>query len=159
MKQLWNDVSMHRLSASCFLLCWLAIFVYSFGTWNRGMSDLAVLLHLAAPVCSGAMVAWWRFPSREGLLVNHWRPAGPPLSGIIVAFVTVSAVFFREAALAVASGRWRLGNLGGFLLGWVLASAILSAIAAVLALFGAVLSRPVAARVKKGRKKGGDPAA
>jgi hypothetical protein len=149
MKRLWMDISTHPISAGGFLVCWLAVYGYTFLTWSRGISNLAVLLHLASPVISGALVAWWRFPLHESLLDGRWRPAGPPLSGVLVAVVVVSVVFLREGVRAGLSGSWRVADAGGFLLSWLVAAALLGAIGSVLALFGAVLSRSLAGHLKK----------
>ena len=140
MKDLWKDVRSHPKSAGAFFLCWLAVFAYTFLVWEHGIPMPAFALHLAMPALSGAVVAWWRFPRWEGLLVRGWRPAGPPLSGMLVAVVAVSVVFLREGVVAVTSGEWRAAQLGGFLLSWLVASGIFAAIASVLALLGAAVS-------------------
>jgi hypothetical protein len=140
MKDLWKDVGSHPKSAGAFFMCWLAVFAYTFLVWKRGIPMQAMALHLAMPVLSGALVAWWRFPRREGLLVRGWRPAGPPLSGMLVAVVAVSVVFLREGAVAATSGTWRAAQLGDFLLSWLVASSLFAAIASVLALLGAAVS-------------------
>lgn len=148
MRQLLRDIVAHPVSAGSFLLCWLLIFAYTFPSGTPGIPDVVVLLHLAMPVLSGALVGWWRFPLREGLLANRWRPAGPPLSGILVAVVAVSVVFVREGVESVASGTWRLAHIGGFLVSWLGATAVFAAIGSVFGLFGALLSRPLAGLVK-----------
>lgn len=102
-KRLWTDVTSHVHSAATFVLWWLGVVAFTFFSWSGGMSDLAVSLHVATAVIAGALVAWWRFPSREGLLVAGWRPAGPPLAGALVAVATVSGVFVRETTMILAS--------------------------------------------------------
>ena len=149
MRQLWGDVSRHPVAAGCFVLYWVALYVFTFSTWSRGMSNLAVLFHLASPVIAGALVGWWRYPRWESLLDGRWRIAGAPLSGAILALVIVSVVFVREAVQALASGNARIGAAGGMILSWLVASVILGAIAAVLALFGALLSRSVAGVLRR----------
>ena len=144
MRQLWGDVSRHPVAAGCFLSYWLAVLVFTLLTWSRGMSNLAVLFHLATPVIAGALVGWWRYPRWESLLDGHWRLAGAPLSGAILAVVIVSFVFLREGAQAVVSGNGRIGAVGGIVLSWLVASVILGAIGSVFALFGALVSRSVA---------------
>ena len=144
MRELWHDINTHRASASVFFFSWLGVFTYTFLTWTRGIPPLATALHLAMPVLSGALVAWWRFPRSEGLLASGWRPAGPPLSGILIAVVAVSVVFLREAIVAVASGSGSVTYAGDFLLSWLVATSIFAAIASVFALFGAFASRLLA---------------
>jgi hypothetical protein len=140
MRLLWKDITQHPVSAGAFLLCWIAVFAWTLMTWSHGMSDLAVSLQVIATMIAGGLVGWWRYPSREGLLVNGRRPAGAPLAGALVAITTVSIVFLREAVVEIASGDWRASNTADFVLSWLVASALLGAIGSVLALFGALVS-------------------
>ena len=144
MRELWHDINTHRASASVFLFCWLGVFTYTFLTWTRGIPPLAMALHLVMPVLSGALVAWWRFPRCEGLLASGWRPAGPPLSGILIAVVAVSVVFLREAIVAVESGSGSVTHAVDFLLSCVVATSIFAAIASVFAPFVAFASQLIA---------------
>ena len=148
MTRLWNDISVHRTSAALFLLGWLGVFALTFVTWPGGMSDLAVSLHVAAAMIAGALVAWWRFPASEGLLVGGWRPAGPPLAGAFVAIVVVSVVFIGDGLIAAKSGRWSVTRGAELLAGWLVASAILGAIGLLCGLVGGIASRFVAKRFK-----------
>ena len=149
MNRLWSDIRQHSFSAGCFFVCWLALFAFTFATFTSGMSNLAYVLHLLSPVAAGALVGWWRYPAREGLLSGGWRIAGAPLAAILVALFTVSVVFLREGTLALLSGNWQFADFGGFVLGWLVASAILGSISSVFGLFGALLSGLVAKHVKK----------
>lgn len=156
MKGLWNDIRQHPRSAGLFIVGWLSLFAYTFASWGRGMPRLAYLIHWISPIVAGALVGWWRFPTREGLLVDRRRFAGAPLAGILVAFCTVSVVFAREAAVALLSGKFDAAGAADFVVAWLLASLILGIIASVLGLFGAWLSRLLRAfsgRLHDGREK------
>jgi hypothetical protein len=148
-RQLWADVSRHAVAAGGFLLYWVAVYVFTFATWSRGMSNRAVLFHVASPVIAGALVGWWRYPRWESLLDRRWHMAEAPLAGAILALAIVSVVFVREAVQGLASGNAHIGAAGGMIFSWLVASVLLGAIGAVLALFGALLSRLVAGVLRR----------
>jgi hypothetical protein len=146
--RLWNDVTVHRTSAALFVLWWVSVVAFTFFTWSGGMSDLSVSLHVATAIIAGGLVAWWRFPVREGLLVDGWRPAGSPLAGALVAIATVSGVFVREGVIALASNERGLARGAELFASWLVASAILGAIGFLCGLLGAVTSGFIAKGVK-----------
>ena len=150
MKALGRDIAQHPVSAGAFLMCWIAVFAWTFMTWSHGMSDVAVTFQVLATMIAGGMVGWWRYPLREGLLVNGRRPAGAPLAGALVAIATVSVVFLREAVVVIASAEWRGSSAADFVLSWLVASALLGAIGSVFGLFGALVSGFVAKHFKPG---------
>ncbi|HET7711511.1 MAG TPA: hypothetical protein VFL80_06240 [Thermoanaerobaculia bacterium] len=140
MKALWNDIRQHPRSAVLFAVTWLSLIAYTFASWGRGMSDVAYLIHWVSPIIAGALVGWWRFPIREGLLVGRTRFAPAPLAGVLVVLCTVTVVLAREAAVALFSGRFNAAGTGDFITAWFFASVIFGLIASVLGLFGGWLS-------------------
>lgn len=132
-----------------FLAWWAGIFAFTFATWSGGMPDLAVSLHVATAVLAGALVAWWRFPVRDGLLIR-WRPAPPSMAGAIVAIAVVSVVFIREALVATTAGEWSLAGVAEFLASWLVASVILGAIGLLCGLAGGMAAGLVGKYFKQG---------
>jgi hypothetical protein len=145
MRQLWHDVKRHRLSAACFLVGWLAVWIaYWYLDWSGGIPNIGVVLGLLAPPIAGSLVGWWRAPARESLLIGGRYPAGAPLAATIVIVADMALLFapaflralqegpgesvgvlgaFLGASMIMGLIALLLGWLGG-LAGWLLASAL-----------------------------------
>lgn len=142
-----HEISTHRTSALVFILWWLCVLVFTFVTETGGISDYAVSFHVATAVLAGAVVAWWRYPVRDGLLLR-WSPAPPALAGALVAIVIVSIIFIREAINAAATREWGVARVADLLVSWVVAAAILGSIGLLCGLTGAIAAGSLARHFK-----------
>jgi hypothetical protein len=149
MRQLWQDVQTHRVSAACFLVYWLGVWIayWSF-SWSRGIPPAGMVLGLLAPAIAGSLVGWWRAPRREGLLVGGRRLSGGPLAAVVVIVVDVTLIFAPALFRGIQHGP---EELLGALIAWLAASAIMAVVVLPIGWLGA-LSGGMIANVVRARR-------
>lgn len=139
-RQLWRDIRAHRVSAGVFLAYWAATWAITALTWQAGMGQVAVILHLLSPVIAGGLVGWWRAPVREGLLVGRGYLAGGPLAAALVILIDIAFIFGAAGVYALHRGTWQWAGV----VAWLAFSAAFGLIALLFGLVGALAGRTLA---------------
>lgn len=140
MRHLLSDVRRHPRSASLFLVYWLVAWGIAALTWAGGLSPLATIMHLLAPVFAGGLVGWWRAPAREGLLIGRGHLAGGPLAASLVTLASLNLLFVIAGIDALRKGEWKWEGL----LVWLVFCAVGALISLVFGLIGAVIGGALA---------------
>lgn len=95
MRRMWNEIRGHRLSATLFLLYWVAVFSLDAFGWKKpadrpeDMVQPVISLHLLLSVIAGALIAWWR-RSASG------RITGGMIAGATVIVIDVAALLTHQ---------------------------------------------------------------
>ena len=65
MRKFWQDIKTHRTASLLFLVCWIAVWAVTVGTWQYdaagysvGMGPVAIPLHFVLPLALGALIGW-----------------------------------------------------------------------------------------------------
>lgn len=148
MRQLWHDIRTHPYSAVLFLLFWLAYWVAHWSLeWSGGIPPAGVSVGLLAPVMAGALVGWWRAPTREGLLLARRSLAGGPLAALLVILVDMVLLFAPSFFGAIVHGTREWAEV---VVSWLGASTIMGLLALAMGWVGARVGAVLAGAVRAG---------
>lgn len=151
MRQLWHDIRTHPFSVLLFLVYWMAFWVAHWSLdWSGGIPPAGVTVGLLAPVIAGALVGWWRAPTREGLLLGRRSLTGGPLAALLVILVDMVLLFAPSFLGAIVHGA---REFVGVVVSWLGASAIMGLLALAMGWVGARVGAVLAGVVRAGAQR------